>query len=298
MIFPGFLRRLFLLLLFALLSTYPNNANEKRLGDKPPNRDGSSGTPQKRKPAAPAQKTAHPVDPIVDPIFEHMRNSVLSLQSSSIAKDDEGAKLLSQLEGIIASLHKALTIGRAGLPPAIGTRTGRPQRRGISGEYLSSLALNAVALGRVAGRSDASSGVWELQYASELKIENEAAAISILRDVASDLDIKAKQVAPREPWRVRSAKADDPASLIKVTVRAKRAGLEVKDYEVWYVAKGWANVAAAAQRFDNLSSPSTKSLAPGNYFLWLRKGEEKTERQPFRFGGDSQYSRDIDMVVP
>jgi hypothetical protein len=48
MIFSRLLRRLFLLLLFAVVSISPDNANAQCPGGKPPNRDGSCGSPQEK----------------------------------------------------------------------------------------------------------------------------------------------------------------------------------------------------------------------------------------------------------
>src|SRR5262245_37415395 len=48
MIFSRLLRRLFLLLLFALVSISPDNANAQCPGGKPPNRDGKCGKPQEK----------------------------------------------------------------------------------------------------------------------------------------------------------------------------------------------------------------------------------------------------------
>jgi len=181
--------------------------------------------------------------------------------------------MLNELQGNIAILQGALT------------GSGKPA---IPDDYLSSLTLDVVALGRLADQGAAGNDTLTLKFASELKIENEAAAFSILRDVADDVAIKTSQLKDSR---------DKVAQLVSVTVRAKQEGREINDYEVWYVAKGWASVADAANRFDNLSSPSTQFLAPGNYFLWLRKGKETTERQPFEIGGDRVFDRNIDLVV-
>src|SRR5262245_8829218 len=48
MIFSRFLRRLFLLLLLALVSVSPDIANAQCPGGKPPNRDGKCGKPQEK----------------------------------------------------------------------------------------------------------------------------------------------------------------------------------------------------------------------------------------------------------
>ena len=60
MIFSCLLRRLFLLLLFAVVSASPNNANPQCPGGKPPNRDGSCGKQQENKPAASAHEPEKP----------------------------------------------------------------------------------------------------------------------------------------------------------------------------------------------------------------------------------------------
>jgi hypothetical protein len=60
MIFSSPLRRLFLLLLFAIVSVSPDNANAQCPGGKPPNRDGSCGRPQGNRPVAPAPEPDHP----------------------------------------------------------------------------------------------------------------------------------------------------------------------------------------------------------------------------------------------
>jgi hypothetical protein len=181
--------------------------------------------------------------------------------------------MLNELQGNIAILRGALT---------------GSDKPAIPDDYLSSLTLDVVALGRLADQGAESNDMLTLKFASKLKIENDAAAFSILRDVADDVAIKTAQLKDTR---------DKAPQLVQVTVRAKQEGREINDYEVWYVAKGWASVADAFNRFDNLSSPSTKFLAPGNYFLWLRKGKEATERQPFKIGGDRVFDRNIDLVV-
>jgi hypothetical protein len=60
MIFSSPLRRLFLLLSFAIVSASPDNANAQCPGGKPPNRDGSCGRPQGNRPVAPTNEPDHP----------------------------------------------------------------------------------------------------------------------------------------------------------------------------------------------------------------------------------------------
>jgi hypothetical protein len=60
MIFSFLLRRLFLLLLFAVVSVSPDDANAQCPGGRPPNRDGSCGSPQENKPVVTPPKREQP----------------------------------------------------------------------------------------------------------------------------------------------------------------------------------------------------------------------------------------------
>jgi hypothetical protein len=60
MIFSFLLRRLFLLLLFAVVSVSPDDANAQCPGGRPPNRDGSCGSPQENKPVGTPPKREQP----------------------------------------------------------------------------------------------------------------------------------------------------------------------------------------------------------------------------------------------
>jgi hypothetical protein len=60
MIFSFLLRRLFLLLLFAVVSVSPDEANAQCPGGRPPNRDGSCGSPQENRPVDTPPKREQP----------------------------------------------------------------------------------------------------------------------------------------------------------------------------------------------------------------------------------------------
>jgi hypothetical protein len=63
MIFSFLPRRLFLLLLFAVVSSSPDNANAQCPGGRPPSRDGSCGSPQENRPVVTPPKRAKPQQP-------------------------------------------------------------------------------------------------------------------------------------------------------------------------------------------------------------------------------------------
>jgi hypothetical protein len=60
MIFSFLLRRLFVLLLFAVVPLSPDDANAQCPGGRPPNRDGSCGSPQENKPVVTPPKREQP----------------------------------------------------------------------------------------------------------------------------------------------------------------------------------------------------------------------------------------------
>jgi hypothetical protein len=85
---------------------------------------------------------------------------------------------------------------------------------------------------------------------------------------------------------------------VAVSVHTKIDSRDVAGYEVWYVTKLDADCGDCFRRFGNLSSPTNWTLAPGNYFIWAKKGAFSSERQPLQVGGKGlQQSRDIDVTV-
>jgi hypothetical protein len=65
-----------------------------------------------------------------------------------------------------------------------------------------------------------------------------------------------------------------PDILTTVTTRDKD-GKEVSNCEVWYCLKALINYKDRYYHFDQLSSPTVDSLAPGNYVFWTQKGRLK-----------------------
>jgi hypothetical protein len=112
-----------------------------------------------------------------------------------------------------------------------------------------------------------------------------------LKAVESDLEVKIS--GPRN--------GGDVARSVRVTVRAKKANLDVAAYEVWYVRRFWATKSKEYRRFDGLTDPAnppSMPLSPGNYLIWLSKDQIETPRLPVTIGKYSEDKRDIAVPVP
>jgi len=153
--------------------------------------------------------------------------------------------------------------------------SGKP----IPKEYLESVALDAELLKKLSGQRSKSKREKSRLYDG-------------LKEVESDLAIKVGHVKKGR---------GDGVKLVQVFVHAKKGDQDVGAYQVWYVPKGWTNDSTKFNPFDRLTSPSnptSMNLAPGNYFIWLSKGQPVTSRQPVSIGGDGKAIREIDLVVP
>jgi len=153
-------------------------------------------------------------------------------------------------------------------------RSGEP----IPKEYLASVDLDAKLLKRLAGQESGSEPERKRLYEE-------------LKELESDLTLKI--TAERG--------SSDVARLVQVFVHAKKGDQEVGTYEVWYVPKGWVSDPSVFKRFDRLtdpSNPASMNLAPGNYFIWLRKGPPVTDRQPVSIGAHGEAKREIEVAVP
>jgi hypothetical protein len=126
---------------------------------------------------------------------------------------------------------------------------------------------------------------------SRLKKEKDASqALSVLRDVALDLQTKADNC--------RNS-GDGLGKEIKVKVHTTAGGKEVGGFEVYYVQKGMFEVKSAHDRFPRQSSPTDeKILAPGGYAMWVRKGTVTTEPITLRIGGSGEKQLSVDLEVP
>jgi hypothetical protein len=126
---------------------------------------------------------------------------------------------------------------------------------------------------------------------SKLKKEKDSEkAVSVLRDVALDLEIKADNCR---------ASADGLGKEIKVRVHTKSGAKEVGGFEVYFVQKGMFDVKSAHDRFPRQSSPTDeKILPPGGYAMWARKKNFTSEPVSLRLGGHGETHLDVDLEVP
>lgn len=126
---------------------------------------------------------------------------------------------------------------------------------------------------------------------SQLKKEkNGQKALTVLHDVALDLQVKADNC--------RNS-GDGLGKTIKVKVRTTAGGQEVGGFEVFFVQKGMFEVKNAHDRFARQSSPTDeKILAPGGYAVWARKGSTITEPTTLRIGGSGEKQLAVDLEVP
>jgi hypothetical protein len=113
----------------------------------------------------------------------------------------------------------------------------------------------------------------------------EAQKTSILRAVAEDLSIKsAHSKASPNRW----------ATLVHVEVNTIKNGSIVSSHEIWFVPKGWADLANRWVRCGNLSSPAKADLPPGAYMMRADNGA----MVPLRIGGDGKDQATIELQVP
>ena len=126
---------------------------------------------------------------------------------------------------------------------------------------------------------------------SNLKKERDPAkTLAVLRDVASDLQIKADNCRHS---------GDGLGKEIRVKVHTKAGGREISGYEIFYVSKGLFDVKSAHDRFPRQSSPTDeKILCPGGYELWARKNNFTSEPVSMGIGGHGETHLEVDLAVP
>ena len=152
-------------------------------------------------------------------------------------------------------------------------------KKPVPGPYMESLILDAELMNQIARQKAGT--VAEIQEVRDR-----------LREVDSDLTLKV--TTPRG-----STDAKDVTRVVEVFVRAGNEN--ASDYEVWYVLKGWAGDQSKFKIFDRPTNPSkttSMKLAPGNYFIWLRKGNLSTPRQPTEVGINGESKKDIVVNLP
>jgi hypothetical protein len=84
---------------------------------------------------------------------------------------------------------------------------------------------------------------------------------------------------------------------VEVTTRDKD-GKEVQNCEVWFCLKGLLNYKDRYDHFDRPSSPTTRSLLPGNYVFWTQMGSAEGARVPLKDFGIPWRGRKISIPAP
>ena len=117
------------------------------------------------------------------------------------------------------------------------------------------------------------------------------------RALAAVLDAEADLAIKRDHVEAGLGFSSGGLRTVRVTVRTMRGTQEERGHFVWFVARGWVNDPRRYARFDEMSSPTSAPLAPGNYFMWL--GEAiGGGRQPIVVGGHGRSQQTIDLPLP
>lgn len=112
----------------------------------------------------------------------------------------------------------------------------------------------------------------------------------MLSGAVRSLKVKARHAA---------ASQTDWAELVQMTVNTKKKnGESVQHLEVWYCPSGWADDFPHWKRFNNLSTPTTEALAPGDYVVCAGRPDTVLQRTPMTVGGDGQPRDSFDLIVP
>lgn len=197
-------------------------------------------------------------------VWRLFKSNIKDLEKTLGAKNAEAATMLTQIQTNTLFLKTKWD--------AWFSKHKQPGNYGSGDDYLSALRAGNRMLGRIKKEKD------------------EEKALSGLRDVALDLQVKADNC--------RNS-GDGLGKEIKVKVHTKAGEKEVGGYEVFYVQKGMFDVKSAHDRFPRQSSPTDeKILCPGGYAMWARKKGFTGEPVTLRIGGRGETRLEVDLEVP
>lgn len=115
------------------------------------------------------------------------------------------------------------------------------------------------------------------------------ASPATLEQLARDLEIKAGNCRHS---------ADGLGRTVEVKVRTLGASGEQGGWQVWCAPRFFMSTPRGHVRFSRESSPTRQLLAPGDYFLWLQRGNTRTEPVPQEIGGHGQTAAEVDLRTP
>jgi hypothetical protein len=256
------------------------------------------------------------------PIFNRMSESSATLKRTLGDQDVEARALLTSIEEMVGMLKdlweadkrpgpseykSSLEVDTSLLEGLAAQWSGlRPEMRNLagtisSGNLMSLQKADPLGVGathwnyfgtqtrrRKKGQATSKSNSSEDQSQAGLQEKKRTQAIETLRDVVDDLEVKVDQarLVPKNTPRRWNA-------LVNVIINTRRYKEIVNGYEVYYVAKGWANVEDRWMRFRQVSSPIKESIAPGRYMFRVKGGEAV----PIKIGGDGNARQDVDLLV-
>ena len=115
--------------------------------------------------------------------------------------------------------------------------------------------------------------------------------VAQVRAINEDLQIKRTHAESRP---------NAPFESIKINVHTKKNGQETGVYQIWWVQNSYKDKADKYQTFDTFSSPTSRLLPPGKYWMWTKAtdGSGATgEKTPKEFG-DGKAEIDTDLIAP
>ena len=225
----------------------------------------SKGVTQTSQRVTPLPKPRNPPTTTVTQkkVFAPMLRHVQTIQNTNFGHLPTVAPRLQEIAGFARNLQKITT----------GSK--------IPSLYSDALISDAGELGNVA----------HTVSAKALGVGEQTRLMQAFDDVHSDLSAKAR-FAEQNP--------SQPFASVNVTVITRnKDGKEVSNYEVWYCLKGLVNYKDRYDHFDQLSSPTSNPLPPGNYTIWTRKGSIDGPLMPAKdVGSDGRRERSIDLPTP
>src|SRR6476661_2063116 len=114
--------------------------------------------------------------------------------------------------------------------------------------------------------------------------------VAQVRAINEDLQIKRMHAESRP---------NAPFDSIKINVHTKKGGQETGVYQIWWVQNAYKDNASKYQTFDKFSSPASRLLPPGKYWMWTKAtdGSNATgEKTPKEFG-DGHPEIDTDLIA-
>jgi hypothetical protein len=86
---------------------------------------------------------------------------------------------------------------------------------------------------------------------------------------------------------------------VTVQVRTVHEGQEIRNWQVFYLPKMLDAMGGTADRFPQLSSPTSETLVPGRYVMWVRdSASSKTGDKVVVKVGEGKQALILDLPVP